>query len=292
MRNKLERYASGYTFAEIAITVYIILSGLLFLLFTPLESLKLHQLISRAGIIMVLIALKRLSQLKELNGIEFIRRFFILLFLGYFYDETHLSEGMINKSLDPILVKSDAAIFSFQPSILFSELIPYAWFSELMNFGYFSYYPLIFGILIYIYFYKKHLFQKYLFIILCSFFLYYLIFILLPSTGPQYYFRGEFRNIPEGYLFYHIMNFISCKFEAPTGAFPSSHVGLAFIILIIFLKESKTYLWFIVPIVLLLLCSTIYLKAHYFVDIMAGIIAGVIFYFLFERLFITLNQKI
>ena len=66
--------------------------------------------------------------------------------------------------------------------------------------------------------------------------------------------------------------------ETPTGAFPSSHVGISWIILIIASKTYKKLLIVIYPFALLICFSTVYIKAHYLVDVIAGFISAPFLY--------------
>ena len=59
-----------------------------------------------------------------------------------------------------------------------------------MHLGYASYYPMIGVVAFYFFFYRYQEFERMAFIILASFMLYYVIFIFLPVTGPQYYYMA------------------------------------------------------------------------------------------------------
>jgi membrane-associated phospholipid phosphatase len=73
--------------------------------------------------------------------------------------------------------------------------------------------------------------------------------------------------------------------EQPTGAFPSSHVGLTVIFLMIIRNYSKPAFYIILPIAILLVFATVYIKAHYAVDVVVGLITGVLFYMLTSKIY-------
>jgi membrane-associated phospholipid phosphatase len=73
--------------------------------------------------------------------------------------------------------------------------------------------------------------------------------------------------------------------ERPTAAFPSSHVGIICIIWILSFRYAPTLLKIIIPIGILLFLSTVYIKAHYLIDVFGGIISAPIFYWLSLYLF-------
>lgn len=216
---------------------------------------------------------------------QFIRNFYPVLMICFFYSETDYYNNILWNNFDPLLVKLENIVFGSQLSMQFSQTMHYRWFSELMHFGYFSYYIMILGIPLLYYFKRPPQFEKTMFIIILSFCLYYLIFIIFPSIGPQFFFPLEERTVPEGYLFQKIMHFILETAETETGAFPSSHVGLAIIFIILTTKHFKKVLWVLIPVTILLLLSTVYIKAHYTIDIIAGIFSGGLFYIISNALY-------
>jgi membrane-associated phospholipid phosphatase len=110
-----------------------------------------------------------------------------------------------------------------------------------------------------------------------SFYLYYVIYAILPVAGPQYYFDTIANEPIPPYFFGKIMHHILLNVEQPTGAFPSSHVGLAIILNYIAFKHLKTLFYISLPFVIGICFATVYLKAHYAVDVLAALISAPIF---------------
>jgi membrane-associated phospholipid phosphatase len=194
------------------------------------------------------------------------------------------------ENFDPLLIRLDQAIFGFQPSVLFSEYFSHPIFSEIMYAGYFSFYLLIIGFIIALYVKKDAHFTENIFKFTAAFFLFYLFFGIFPSEGPQFYFDSPNKDLPVAYLFDSIMHFIQANAEQPTAAFPSSHVGLSIIILILSKKSIPKFYKISLPFVILLILSTVYIKAHYVVDVIGGIIIAPIIVYLATLLF-NLNTK-
>ncbi len=196
----------------------------------------------------------------------------------WFYGETAFMNNIIFDSFDSFLLKADFWLFGFQPSIEFSKIFNQFWFNELMNFGYFSYYFLTFLVCFIIYLRNRKQSFKVIFIISFSFYIYYLIFSIFPEVVPQYYFSQPMSQIPDAGFFREAVKFVQSVGEQPTGAFPSSHIGISIIFLIISKKYSSVLFWFILPFVIILFPATIYIKAHYFIDVIAGIITAPLIY--------------
>jgi membrane-associated phospholipid phosphatase len=266
------------------ITALIIIAGN-----NKLQNILPHLLIRFIFILIIffLIYLER----RENRTLLFFRNFYPLLFLSFFYGETDYLNNLIFNNLDSILVNIDQFLFGLQPSLKFSEYIASNWFSEVMHFGYFSYYLFTFGVPLLFYIHKPEQFEKALFIIISSFSIYYLFFIVFPSIGPQFYFQINQTFVPEGYLFDKIMHLITEYGETETGAFPSSHIGMTVIFLILIWKNFKYYFKILLTPAILLIFSTVYLKAHYAIDIFAGAISGYIFYLISIRLHKLVNKQ-
>jgi membrane-associated phospholipid phosphatase len=92
------------------------------------------------------------------------------------------------------------------------------------------------------------------------------------------------------------MRWIQDSGEKPTGAFPSSHVGLTIITMSILFKNTKKLFFIVLPVAIILVTSTVYIKAHYLIDVIAAfIVAPLIFvasrqiFKLFKRISNKLN---
>jgi len=140
-----------------------------------------------------------------------------------------------------------------------------------MYFGYFSFYLLILTFTLYIYYFRSKHSQQAIFQLSASLYIFYFIFILIPSEGPQFYFTAN-NNLPPAYIFQKIMWFIQEIAEQPTGAFPSSHVGISLVILFLSRKMAPNFFQWTWPLVVILIFSTVYIKAHYIVDVIAGLL--------------------
>lgn len=269
---------------------YCILTGIIIALgWNKLENLSLHLLLR---IVFIAISLLMISQNDTKNKfILFVRYFYPLIFLGFFYSETDYYNNLLFENLDPYLVKLEQVLFGFQPSLRFSNIFSSKWFSELMHFGYFSYYLLTVGVPLLIYYKLPEHFIKSMFIIIFSFCLYYLIFIIFPSIGPQFYFSVQDTSVPKGFLFDKIMHLIVSNAETETGAFPSSHVGMTIIFLILIWKHHRKYFIILLSISIILILSTVYIKAHYAIDIIAGVISGFLFFYLSRFIYTSINKK-
>ncbi len=222
---------------------------------------------------------------------QFIRYAYPLILVIYLYPETDHFNNIFFENQDPFFCRVEETTFGFQPSLVLLERFPKLWIIELMSFGYFSYYLLIFGFSLILFLSDMKLFYRLTFVIIASFYIYYLVFILLPVAGPQYFFPPPENEVPTAYLFSRMLKLVQELGERPTGAFPSSHVGIVLIIIWYTFKHFKNWLYVVIPLSVILTISTVYLKAHYGIDIIAATITIPFFIISGNGLFNFLNKK-
>lgn len=246
--------------------------------------------------------------LKPCRLTMFLRIAVQMVFLSWWYPDTYeLNRALPN--LDHVFASCEQAIFGCQPALLFSQKVPWGWFSELMCMGYVSYFPLMSILMIYYFFCRYEEFLKAAFVLLGAFFIFYVIFILLPVTGPQFYYlavgpeqiaAGVFPNLGDWFLthsermaapgwtdgfFYHILEMTHDAGERPTAAFPSSHVGITTVVMLLARRTGSCKLVLgMLPFYILMCLSTVYILAHYAIDALTGLITGVMLYFALIRL--------
>ena len=239
----------------------------------------------------------------------FVRIMVQMVFLSWWYPDTYELNRVL-PNLDHLFASAEQTVFGCQPSLLFSQAVPYGWFSELMCLGYVSYFPLMLIVYLYYFFQRYHEFQMTAFVMLTSFFAYYVVFILLPVTGPQFYYlavgteqiaAGVFPNLGDWFLthsermaapgwsdgfFYHLLDLTHDAGERPTAAFPSSHVGITTVVMLLALRTRSLKLIFtILPFYVLMCFSTVYIYAHYAIDALAGLVTGVLLYYVLRSLY-------
>jgi glutaredoxin-related protein len=141
-----------------------------------------------------------------------------------------------------------------------------------MYLGYLSFYFIVFGFLLFLFIKKSDQFNRLLFLIVQSFLIFYLIFILVPSWGPQFYFFSPINQAPEGGFSKKIVSIIQITGESKT-ALSQFACGYDFYCPALYRSGmQKFYGWIILPLAILLFCSTVYIKAHYLVDVVGGFI--------------------
>lgn len=228
--------------------------------------------------------------------------------LSYWYPDT-FEFNRIFPNLDHIFAQLDLTLFGCQPAQMFDQVFGSFWVREAVNLGYFAYYPMIATIVFYYFFARNREIERCTFVMIGSFYVYYLIYMFLPVAGPQFYFPvigpeliaagpypeiGNYFNLHpeisiaqrgEGGLFTYLVGMAQASGERPTAAFPSSHIGISTVIMLLAMRANRRLALILAPFYVLLCCATVYIKAHYLVDAFAGVLTGVLFYLLTSRFF-------
>ena len=216
--------------------------------------------------------------------------------------------------LDHVFAGIDQTLFGCQPALVFNTILSSTFWSEAFNMGYYAYYYMMGATLIFYLLCRYPEADKAGFVFLASFFLFYLIYEFLPVAGPQFYFKavgveaaetGDFPAL--GYYFRThtemLMPEVKGIFsqlvlgaqeigERPTAAFPSSHVGMSTVtMLLVWKSHNKWLFWIMIPFYLLLCCGTVYIQAHYLIDSICGFFTAILFFALTSWLYNLLHPS-
>lgn len=271
---------------------YLIITVFYIMLLDGFSELLWEAVVNRIGILLIMIFAIYFEYTRNNGASRFLHLFYPILLMTYFYGETaSLNHLIFNENLDGIIYSIEQQAFGYQPSIEFSRTFPQQWISELLYFGYFSLYLMTFGVTLVFFLKKPKSVERIIFLIITSFFIYYLVFIIIPVVGPQYYFQTPLNEMEDSGFFSSAVKLIQHYGEKPTGAFPSSHVGMVLIYLYLSYRNIRWLFWVILPLFILIIFATVYIKAHYVVDVIAGLISAPIIYYLAGILYRLVRQK-
>lgn len=236
-----------------------------------------------------------------------LRIVLLMVALIQWYPETYEFCKHFNYQ-DHVFASIDYEMFGYQPAIEFSKRVPSVFWSEAFCLGYYAYYYMMAATMVYYLLVEYNRLNWAGFVFFASFFLFYFIYYFLPVAGPQYYYKaiGEENSLhyyfPETYHYFashtealsiDIKGWFSQLVvgaqeigERPTAAFPSSHVGMSTVCMLLALAAKRKWLfWAMLPLWVLLVFATVYIKAHYVIDSLAGLLCAVIFFLVFSWVF-------
>ncbi len=190
------------------------------------------------------------------------------------YTNLHDTIGFVNPhDVHDALVAADARIFGVQPCVWAERFISPA-LTELMQFLYLNFFwiaPAVSAVLLWQGRWRE--FRAVTLGVIACFFLGYLLYVILPAAPPRLVLVAQFTKNLRGYP----VGFSSLSAEAfsllPTdsrAAFPSLHTAASTLALFYAWRYARRLFFVLLPFVIGLWVSTIYLRHHYFVDLLGG----------------------
>jgi len=207
----------------------------------------------------------------------------LVMYYSLYGDATHL---LVRRDQDAALIALDQKLFGLQASVALQRFITpplTAW----MRFNYsmhLLYIPLVAG---FIYLRRPRAqFRRMMCGLVTLCFFGFLGYLLVPAVGPMFTLSGQ----------YHVpLAQSNAAFSGPAGfmdmariqrdSFPSMHVAISFLIWIYAGINSRRLFWILSPFIVSLWVSTVYLRYHYVVDCIAGLLLAPVCFFLANRLF-------
>jgi len=188
-----------------------------------------------------------------------------------FYENlTYLTSKLKLNLINNILIKIDLFLFGFHPSVFLESFInPFLtdYFTAVYIFGYTLVPPLL-GLLFYLI--NKDFAYKYIRAILLAMVIGFACYILLPAVQPNVYCPDCYSITLEGNVIHDSNEFRNSVDTYVKNAFPSLHTAITTIMLLYAFKFNKKLALLIFPISLSVWISTLYLRAHYFTDLLTA----------------------
>jgi membrane-associated phospholipid phosphatase len=217
------------------------------------------------------LALRRYPGSRLVQG---LRETVPLLACFLIYTNLHDTIGFVNPhDVHHALVAADAWIFGVQPCVWAERFITPA-LTELMQFLYLNFFwiaPAVSAVLLWQGRWRE--FRAVTLGVIACFFLGYLLYVVFPAAPPRLVLVAQFTKNLRGYP----VGFSSLSAEAfsllPTdsrAAFPSLHTAVSTLALFYAWLYARRLFFLLLPFVIGLWVSTIYLRHHYFVDLLGG----------------------
>ena len=229
------------------------------------------------------------------NLSEFIRPYweiirdwlpFFILLLMYFTLWGNATHMMVTHDRDPELIAWDQRLFGFQASVALQRIVspPLTAWMELAYFFHILNIPIV-ACFIYIS-RPRERFREMMCGVLTVTAFGLMGYLLVPGIGPMYALRDQF-TVPLSQAF-TVLNqqaeFIDYA-RVQRDVFPSLHVGISFVVWLYAYRNSRRLFWILSPFILSLWFSTVYLRYHYLVDVLAGFILAPLSFWLANWMF-------
>ncbi len=211
--------------------------------------------------------------------------FLIILMMYYslWGDATHL---LVPTDRDDLLIAWDQRLFGLQASVALQRFISPP-LTGWMSFAYFFHLLNIPIVACFIYLRRpRRYFREMMCGVLVVCFFGIIGYLVVPATGPLYTLRDQY-TVPLSQplaVFNREVDFMDFA-RIRRDVFPSLHVGISFLVWLYAYRNSQKLFWILSPFVLSLWVSTVYLRYHYLVDVLAGLILAPLSLWLSDGLF-------
>ena len=266
-----------YPFDGIVIGYCLVMIALIFILGHPLNEYY-KELIFYASMAAITALIIRYVDEDKNRFYKFIRLLYPGLMFTFFYWETGgLMFLVFNHFFDAQLTAFEKMLFGINPTIYIDRHFLGVWINEIFSFSYFSYYFWIIVFLLALFIKKDYeIIKSYLTATTLTFFLSYIIFFLYPIEGPRWYFTGQYTHQINGPVFRKLVNLFISKGAIRGGCMPSTHFGIALVILLYCFKYYRKTGWILLPLLIGLGIGTVWGRFHYVSDIFVGGTIGLI----------------
>ncbi len=265
-------------FDRITILFFLVLDGFIVLFHMHLPHWYLSVLKHGLAVMLILIVIPWLEQRSRQPMVHFLRHWYLVFAYTFIYwDVGHYIHLIFPGFFDQTIIRLETWIFGISPN-LWLQRLDYPLLTELMQLAYASYWFTIpIGAAMF-YFHKRYReYEVFLFTVSLTFFLSYLLFILVPATGPRIALADQITATYRGILLAPVIRRFVAHSGLVGGAFPSSHVAVAVVVL--------CFLWhyfpttgrrIFLPIVIGLSLGTVFGQYHYLTDVIAGLAMGLL----------------
>lgn len=206
---------------------------------------------------------------------------FMLLISLYYSLYNNLNMLLSINDKDHLLAYLDDKIFGIRLSVWFERFIDIPYLTDWLSFSYFFFIfipPIVVG-----YIYVKGLrwqFKVIMYSLIIMEVFGCLGYLMVPAVGPQYAFKEWYTKPLYGSVFVDWVNQVVNFARLPRDAFPSLHVGISALMYFFCFRYAKLLFVILSPLVISLWISTIFLRYHYTIDSLAGLILAVIIFFI------------
>ena len=256
-------------------------------LFVPQASVWKLVVPLNIGFWIIIIFLAFASRVPDFRMLRFLHDWYPVAAIFLIFKEVYVVIQTIGRvDIDALLVNLDRAIFGADPTVWISRFSSPV-LTEILQIAYVSYYLLMICLAAELYLRKD--FDRFtygIFAFTYGFMLSYLGYIAFPAVGPRFTlhaFDSIERELPGLYITDFLRHFVNAGESIPNGAanplavaqrdaFPSGHTQMIVMVMYFAWKYHLTSRYVLYVMGTLLIISTVYLRYHYVVDLIAGVV--------------------
>lgn len=210
----------------------------------------------------------------------FIRGWYPVVLIPITYKElTYLIPRLHPRDFDEALAALDYRFLGVHPTV-WLERFTYPLLTEVLQLTYSTYYflPLVLGVVLW----RRRSFEQFhfwVFIVVLGFYLSYLGYISVPVIGPRFLptiLEAQTKPLTGVWMFQSVRETLDRAEGITRDCFPSGHTELTLLVLYYARSFHRKVFWWLLPLGTGVIISTVYLRYHYVIDVVAGALLAVV----------------
>ncbi len=177
---------------------------------------------------------------------------------------------------DDVLIAADRALFGVDVTVWMQRFVRPG-LSTLFYLAYTTYYFLALALGVLFWLRDKATLRRYIFTLTFVYLVSYAGYFALPALGPRYALAASHTVPVETTAISRAISGTLDELEhTKFDVFPSGHTMIALTVLLVSFRRARDFFWWVSPIAVCLVISTVYCRYHYVVDVIAGAVLALI----------------
>jgi membrane-associated phospholipid phosphatase len=274
------------TTSDLATITFLVLLSLLNVIFASV--IPHWSLLAGCNVLLIVLIFLSTTKAKSSSSrvVRYIRDWYPVPMIFFVFKETYMMVHPIHpQDFDWLLIDVDRWLFGTDPTRWLTAFA-HPLITEILQVSYACYYIILIIVFFELDLEKRHT-EYFLgaFLVVYGFYLSYVGYIVLPAVGPRFTlhdFHSLNSELPGIFLTNVLRDFVNAGESIPKGvsnviefaqrdAFPSGHSQLTLVIIYIAFTNRLRSRWVLLVVGSLLIISTVYLRYHYVIDVIAGV---------------------
>jgi len=209
--------------------------------------------------------------------VQFMRHWSLLVYIPFCYKQVpYVVSALKLHAADATLAHWDLAMWKVDPVFWLSSM-PNRFLTEFLQLVYTMFIPgtLLLGIILWVRRPRQE-FRYGTFLIAATFLISYLGYVLVPARGPRFIDYASLHPPLQGlWTFQYFQNALDALEGAQYDCFPSGHVAVVLVGCYVARRISSPVFYVFSAFAALITFSTVYLRYHYVIDVIAGMVLAI-----------------
>jgi membrane-associated phospholipid phosphatase len=243
------------------------------------------------GLVLVMAAVRKEDRLPP--ALRFLVNFYPMAFVPILYESLGpLISAARPVARDEMLIAADRALLGTDPTVWLQRFLRPA-LTDLFFVSYLSYYFIAIGLGIVIWRRNASVARRFIFTLTLAYVLSYAGYFAVPALGPRVALASRHTVPLETTAVSRAISSTLDELERTKfDVFPSGHTMIAVIVLIVAWQRARDAFWWLLPVSVCLVISTVYCRFHYVVDVIAGTLLAAVTVPLGDWLYDRLTERL